>query len=126
MGRLALDDNRPGCCVIARRRFARELEPVGQEADGVVVLGMNHNESARLARNAHNLKDFPVSESKAFIGHENFERRVTIRNETGQFLSKHLLSRIRNNEMKGGIDMTVTFSQRVVILQSLAERLAFL
>src|SRR5712691_10165456 len=64
---------------------------------------MNHNECASLARNAHNFQDFPVSEGKAFIGHENFERGVAIRYETRQFLSKHLLSRIRNNEMEGSV-----------------------
>src|ERR1700720_2007754 len=125
MRRLSLDDDRPGSCMIARRRFVRELKPVGQEADGVVVLGMKHNESACLARNAHDFQDFPVSEGKAFIGHENFERGVAIGYETRQFLSKDLLSRIRNNEMEGGVDMAVTFSQRVVILQRLAEGLPF-
>src|SRR6476620_11329750 len=126
MRRLALDDDGPGRCMIARRRFARELKLVGQEADSVVVLGMNHDESARLASNAHNFQDFPVSKGKAFIGHEDFERGIAIRYETRQFLSKHLLSRVRNNQVEGGVDMTVTFSKRVVILQRLAERLPFL
>ena len=35
-----------------RRGLAGALEPVGEEADGVVVLGMDHHQRAGLARDA--------------------------------------------------------------------------
>ena len=63
MRRLALDRNRPRGGVELRRGLAGALQPVGEEADRVVVLRMHHDERAGLARDAHHVEHLAMSDS---------------------------------------------------------------
>ena len=55
--------------------LAQLAQPVGQEADGVVVLGVHHDEGAGLARDRHHLEHLAVGEGETLIGHEDLGRR---------------------------------------------------
>ena len=59
--RLALHGDRPRGRVEPGRRLAGALQPLGEEADGVVVLGMHHHQRAGLARGREHLQQLDVA-----------------------------------------------------------------
>ena len=69
--------------------LAGALEAIGQEADGVVILGMDHHQRAGIARDAHDVEHFHVGERETLIGHEHLEGGVAVMHQRRQFLAEH-------------------------------------
>ena len=113
---LALDRDRPRRGVVVRRRLAGPLEPVGEKADRVVVLGVHHHQRAGLARDRHDLQHLEIGEREPLVGHEHLERGVAVRDQRGQFLAQHLLGRVGDDEVKGDVDVAVAVGLGVVLL----------
>ncbi len=126
MRRLALDRDRPRRAVIMRRGLAGALQPVGEEADGVVVLGMHHDQRAGLARHAHHVEHFHVGERQALIGHEHLERGVAVVDQRRQFLAEHAVGGVGDDEMERDVDVALAVGLGVIVLHHLAQALALL
>ena len=124
MRRLALDRDRPRRGVIMRRGLAGALQPLGQEADGVVVLGMHHDQRAGLARHAHDVEHFDVGERQALIGHEHLERGVAVVAPApavpGRARGRSASAMMR---WKRHVDVALAVGLRVIVLHHLAQRL---
>ena len=71
-------------------------------------------------------EDLVIEESQTFIGHEDFERRVTILNESREFLTQHMRCRIGDDQVKADVAVAVAFCQLVIGGERLAQALAFL
>ena len=112
--------------VETRRGLAGALQPVGEEADRVVVLGVHHDERAGLARDAHHVEHLQVGERHALVGHEHLERRVAVLDQRRQFLAEHAVGRVRDDEMERDIDVAIAVGLGVILLHHLAQRLALL
>jgi hypothetical protein len=88
-----------------RRGLSGALQAVGEEADGVIVFGMHHDECAGLARHAHHIEHFDVGEREAFIGHEHLERGVAVFHKRRQFLTEHGIAGVGDDQMEGDVDI---------------------
>ena len=117
--RLALDRDRPRRGVEMRRGLAGALQPVGQEADRVVVLRMHHHERAGLARDAHHVEHLQVGQRHALIGHEHLERGVAVLDQRRQFLAEHAVGRVRDDEVERDVDVAIAVGLGVIVLHDL-------
>jgi hypothetical protein len=124
--RLAFDRDRPRRGVEAWRGVAGALQPVGQEADRVVVLGMHHHQRAGLARDAHDVEHLHVGQRHAVIGHEHLERRVAVLHQRRQLLPEHAIGRVRDDQVERDVDVAIAVRLGVILLHHFAQRLAFL
>ena len=113
--RLALDRDRPRRAVEVRRGLAGALQPVGEEADRVVVLGMHHHERAGLARDAHHVEHLEVGERQAVIGHEHLERGVAVLDQRRQLLAEHGVGRVRDDQVERDIDVAMPVRLGVIV-----------
>jgi hypothetical protein len=111
--------------VVIRRGLPRALQPVGQEADGVVVFGMHHDQGAGLARHGHDLQHLAVRQREALIGHEHLEGGVAVLDQRRQFLPQDLLGRIGDDQMERHVDVAAPFRLGVIGFECLAQGLAF-
>ncbi|MNL46472.1 hypothetical protein D3C87_1691870 [compost metagenome] len=106
------------------RRLALCLELVGQVADDVVILSMDHHQRAGFFGHRHDPQDIEISERQAVIGHEDLEGCITIAHQSRQFLSENLRARIRNDHMERHIGVALAFSLGMVSLNRSPQRLA--
>ena len=109
-----------------RRGFSSPLEAVGKEADGVVILGVHHDQRAGLARHAHDVEHFEVGERQPFVGHEHLERGVAVVDQSRQLLAEHAFGRIGNDQVERDVDVAMAVGLGMIGRYHLAEALAFL
>ena len=122
MCRLALDRLGPRGAVKIRRDMALPLELVGEVADGVVALAMDHDERLLATRYLEHFEQLLVAENEVVIGHEHFERGVAVLDQRRQFLPEHDRGRIGDDQMKGGVDVAFAFGKFSVFLDASPER----
>ena len=87
-----------------RRGVAGPLQAVGEETDGVEILGMHHDQRAGLARDRHHFEDLAIAEREVLIGHEHLEGGIAVLDQRRQFLAEHLLGRIGDDEVVAVVD----------------------
>jgi hypothetical protein len=73
VGRLALDELRPGLGMKVRVGLAVALEAIGHVFDLVVALRVNHHGRALFASDGENLEQLPIGQDHVVVGHEHFE-----------------------------------------------------
>ena len=126
MRRLALDRNRPRRRVIVRRGLAGALQPVGEEADRVVVLGVDHHQRAGLARHGHDVEHLHVGEREPLIGHEHLERGVAVVDQRRQLLAEHAVGGVGDDQVERHVDVALAVGLGVILLHHLAQAFALL
>ena len=112
--------------MVVRRGLARALQAIGEEADGVVVLGVHHDERAGLARHAHDVEHFQVGQRQPLVGHEHLERGVAVVDQRRQLLAEHALGRVGDDEMERDVDVAMAVGLGVIMLHHLAQAFALL
>ena len=121
MGGFTFDDNRPGCAVEMRRGLAASLEAIGEETDGIEILGVDHDQRAGLAGNRHHLEDLAIAERQILIGHEHLERGVAVLDQGRELLAENLLGRVRYDQVETDVDVAIAIGLGVIVPYRLTQ-----
>ena len=108
--------------MIVRRRFAGLLEAIRHEADGIVSFTMHHHQRLTSPRAVEHFQELPVVKDKVVIGHEHLEGCVSIRDQSGQFLTENAGGRIRNDQVETVIRVAFAICLLVIVHNAGAER----
>jgi hypothetical protein len=110
--------------VIFRRPAAGGQKLLGQPADDVVVLGVDHDHGAFGPGEGQHVEHLTVVELQGVVGQVDLEGGIAVADEGRQLLTQDLLRRVRHDQVEGVIHIGLAFGPRVVVRDHLPQRLA--
>lgn len=93
---------------------------VDQEADGVLVLAMDHHRGAMRPGDVEGSQDLAIRQAQVLVGHEDLERGIAVIDQRGQILTKKLLGRVGHDQVETDICVAFAFGLGVVFLERFA------
>jgi hypothetical protein len=106
-----------------RRGLALFDQGVGEPADQVGILGMDHRHRAMAAGQRQQLHDLLVVELHVVIGHVDLERGVALADQARQVGLQHL-GRVADDQVEGVVDHSLALRAAVVVVDRVLHRFA--
>ena len=86
-----------------------------------MVLGMDADQGAMLARRQHQIEQRLVVDLDQIIGHEDLDRGVALPDQLGQVLLDRLLVGIGDDHVESVIDQRAALRQRGIVVDDLSQ-----
>ena len=124
VGRLALGGRAVGDAEARRADVARPLHAVGEPADAVVVLAVDHDKGVVLLGRGQHVENLHVLQLQPLVGHVDLEAGVAVLDQGRQLLAQHLGRRVGQDQVEAVVQNRLALGPAVIPLDRLAQALA--